>query len=199
MTEPTTTTTVTAVATPNPEPTQTGPTFTDEQQKVIDGRIAAARRQAEADAKKRIEAEAEERRKAEETDRERKAAAERGEFDTVRASLETERDTIKGERDALTERIGKYDAALKPVIEGQLKTLQEIDKDAAAGFPAEADALVQLDWLNDPRTQRLMQSAADKRTALDRNRLPGTPPVNGGGRINEDEARRSQARMYRDF
>jgi hypothetical protein len=79
--------------------------FTPEQQKLIDKRIADARRQGKQTA---AEEAAEAKRKAdEEAERDRQIKA--GEFDQVKQSLELERDTATGERDALK---AKLDAAL---------------------------------------------------------------------------------------
>lgn len=132
------------------------PTYSDEQQRDIDRRIAAARRQAEADAKARLEQTAAEKAEAERVERERKAAEERGEFDKVRQSLEAERDTFKTDAQAKAERLERYEAVIGPLVAERLEAVKAASPDVAEGFPKDADTLSQLDWLNDPRTKALI-------------------------------------------
>lgn len=146
---------------PTPEPQPTAPTLTPEQEKEVNGRIAAARRQAEADAKAKFDKDAADRAEADRVDKERKDAEAKGEFDKVRTSIEAERDTFKTEAMTAKERNAKYEEVIGPIIEERLKPFEALnDKDLMADFPKDADALTKLAWLNDPWKQKLIAAQA---------------------------------------
>lgn len=190
--------------TPNPTPTPdpkpagpTPPTFTADQEKEINGRIAAARRQAEADAKAKFEQTATERSEAEKAERERKEAEARGEFDTVKASLETDAKTHKERADAAEAKAATYEELIAPIVTERLDALKAASADVAKGFPTDASVLDQLAWLDDPRTKALIAQQDAKADNL--RRFPMTPKPNAPLLLNDDDAKRAQARMYRDF
>jgi hypothetical protein len=106
-------------ATPNPgaKGDQSEITFTDEQQKLLNKRIADARREGRAQA----ESDAAAAKQAAEAEAERQRQIDAGQFDTVRQSLETERDQALAKAsqfDALIE-------AIKPEIDTQWAALPD--------------------------------------------------------------------------
>lgn len=97
------------------------PEFDDTQQQFINDLVAKERKAAEEKTALRLKAEAEAKAQADKDARERDEAAARGEFDSVRADLESRVTTIEGERDALATEAdalrtyfdAQYQAALK--------------------------------------------------------------------------------------
>jgi hypothetical protein len=171
--------------------------FSDEQQSEVNKRIAAARRQAEADAKARFEKDATDRAEAERVEKERKDAEAAGEFDKVRTSIETERDTFKTRAETAEAKAGEYEKLITPIVTERLDRLKAASAEVAKGFPAEASVLDQLAWLDDPRTKALIAAQA---TTNDKFRSHvNTPNPNTNAKPSDDEARRAQARTYRDF
>lgn len=138
------------------EPKPVAPTYTDEQQRDIDRRMAATRKQAEADARAKFEQTATEKAEAEKVERERKEAEARGEFDSVKTSLETEAKTHKERADAAEAKATQYESLITPIVTERLETLKAASADVAKGFPADAPVLDQLAWLDDPRTKALI-------------------------------------------
>jgi hypothetical protein len=183
--------TPTETTTPAPTPTQTttpAPTFTAEQEAELNRRMAAARRDGEKAGKQAAEQAAADAKKQAEDEAERKRQTEAGEFDKVRASLETERDGVKAERDALKETVANYETVIGPIVDERFKALEALgDKDILAAYPKDADALAKLAWLDDPRLKPLLARADDDPTNV--RRFPRTPRPNDGKPSVEDEKR----------
>ncbi len=75
-------------------------------------------------------------------------AVKRGEFDKVKASIEEQRDAAKSEADSLKSRVEQYEALMARQLAArkvELKLPEEIMK----RFPADADVLTQLEWLEE--------------------------------------------------
>lgn len=159
----------------DPKPTEAAVTFTAEQEAEINRRMAATRKATEADVKKRFETEVEERKRLadEEAERTRQIAA--GEFDKVKTGLETERDGFKTRAETAEQRAERAITLLQGRVAEQVKTLTERDAELAKAFPADADVLDQIAWLEDPRTKRVLHD--DPATATFR--MPRTPNPDG--------------------
>ncbi len=195
MTEPTpaaaTTPTPTPTATTTPAPNPTPVEFSAEQQAEIDRRIAAARRKAEQDAKDAAAtaaAEAEARAKAE---ADIKANEAKGDYEAARALIEKERDEARAESAAHKER---YDAAIAAIEPGVTKEWADLPEEVTALYAgAEDDVLAKAAHIQ--RTKPLVA----KLTITPAPRIGITPRPNGSPDANDEEARRAQARSYRDF
>lgn len=154
---------------PNPNPTPPAPTFTPEQEKDINGRIASARRQAEADAKAKFEKDATDRAEQEQTERERKAQEERGEFDKVRTGIESERDTFKAERDDFKT---KYEKALETITPGVTAQWKDLPPEVTKMYRgAEDDVLAKHAFIAD--TADLVKTLTATKSTTQR--VPLTP------------------------
>jgi hypothetical protein len=128
--------------------------------------------------------------------RERDEAEKRGEFDKVRVSLETERDTFKATAATLAERVEQYESlAMKRVdaLKDELKLPDEVMK----RFPADADALAKLSWLEEQgelaKLYRTQQGGPK-----DGVKHPETPDANGNGKPLE-LTKEQQAALDRQF
>jgi hypothetical protein len=124
-------------------PDEGSPKFTLTQAE-LDARMAAARKEGKSAAEKA----AADAQTAAQAERERKEAEERGEFHKVRESLESERDTAKSEADSLKSRVEQYEQLMQRQLasrKAELKLPEEIMK----RFPADADVLTQLEWLEE--------------------------------------------------
>jgi sugar-specific transcriptional regulator TrmB len=148
--------------------------LTEAQRKEIDRRMRAARKDGETAGKTAAQTEAEAAAEAARTERERNEQAARGEFDQVKSSLERERDGWKTKADEFKIRADRAIALLESRVEGQLKRLTERDADLAKAFPADADVLDQIAWLEDPRTKRIID-ADDNANGTGQFRQPRTP------------------------
>ena len=174
-------------ATPNPgaKGDQSEITFTDEQQKLLNKRIADARREGRAQA----EADATAAKQAAEAAAERQRQIDAGQFDTVRQSLETERDQALAKAsqfDALIE-------AIKPEIDTQWAALPDEVKALYEGD--DTDVLARQAHIAKTRklVERLTEQNEQKRQAASFGRTP-TP---NGAKPSNDEARREQSSIYR--
>ncbi len=161
-------------------------TFTAEQQKVIDKRIAEARRQGRSSAE--IDA-AEQKRKAD-AEAEQKRQIEAGEFDKARQTLEAERDAANAraaQLDALIE-------AIRPEIDEQWKALPAEVTELYEG--AEDDVLAKRAHI--ARTRKLIDKLnAQQEQAKGAAGFGRTPTPNGNGRSEAEEAaRKANARRY---
>lgn len=189
MTEPTATTIPEATPTAQPT-TATTPTtatppstgeegkveFTPAQQKELD-RIAAAARKEGRDAANQAAAD---KAAADKATKDAADAEARGEFDTVKGTLQKSIDDLTTDRDTLKAKVESYDAILTPLVKERHDALKAADAEVAQGFPADADPLTQLAWLDDPRTKAVLAKQDERADAL---RLwPNTPPPNGNGK-----------------
>lgn len=167
-------------------------TFTAEQQAEINRLMGAARKEGR-------DAADEAARKKAEKDRADKDAADaeaRGEFEKVKGTMQQSIDSLTGERDALKAQVDSYVALVAPIVADRLAALKAADAEVARGFPADADPLAQLAWLDDPRTKALLAKQAERADALSSWR--NTPKPNGDPTgQNDEQARRAMSRMYR--
>lgn len=172
--------------TDDPKPPEPSVTFTAEQEAEINRRMAATRKATEADVKKRFETEAEERKRlaAEQAERDKQIAA--GEFDKVKADLEAKLTAATTDIESHKARADRAIALLAGRVEEQVKTLTERDAELAKAFPADADVLDQIAWLEDPRTKRVL--TAEPATATFRQ--PRTPSPAGSNGQDDDAARK---------
>jgi hypothetical protein len=146
-----TTTTTETPPTPTPEtpPAKTEDTaesitFSDEQQRVINKLMAKAKREGEEKAEQaRLDAEADAKRKAEQDQQ-----LARGEFDQVKAAIETERDEVKAEAERIRSENERYAALATKRLES-LKADLDLPAEVMKTYPADAPILDQLDWLED--------------------------------------------------
>ncbi len=125
-----------------------------------------------ADVRKQFEADQSKKEADAKAEADRKEAEARGEFDTVKQSLAKERDDAKAELAAVLEKIGKYEGITTTRIDA-LKA--ELPKEVLDKFPADADPLDQLVWLEDMAdlVAKLSPSNGTK------SRTPETPKANG--------------------
>lgn len=167
----------------HPQPADPLEGLTAEQQREIDRRMAATRKQAEADAKRKHDdaiAKAK-------TDADQKAEIDlkvkSGEFDQAKQLIESERDTVKGERDSLKAENDRYANVVATVLAEREKVLEGItDKALKDAYPKDASPLERLAWLDDPRTKAALSvatEAAKVATAQGQPRQPHTPKPNG--------------------
>lgn len=139
-------------------------------QKQIDAAAASARKAGEKAGKTEAEQAAAAKAAADREAAEQAEAIKRGEFDTVKASLERERDAEKGK----TERVLKIALADLP---DRIKALDDLgDKELSAAFAAITDPIDQLEWLNDARTKAAMRVARESKEA---EAAKGKPRVGG--------------------
>lgn len=124
-------------------------------------------------------------------------AKRKGEFEKLANDRAESLKAVTTERDALTEQIATYQALIAPIVTERLDALKAANADVAKGFPVDADLLTQLAYLDDPRTKALIDAQAAKADTL--RQWPGTPKPNTNLDPTDDDAKRSQGRMYRDF
>jgi len=167
----------------------------DEKQQAKLNAIVAAEKKAEAqrvEAALKAAAEAAEQKAKEE--REREEATKRGEFDSVKASLEKERDSVASERDTLK---GQVEFLTKHFEDQFAQRAEAVDKSFALFKPADDAPLAErLDWL----------TKAEQGTAELNKDKPGTPaatpprgsaaaPKPAGSATTTDEDTKAKARM----
>ncbi len=156
-------------ATP-PSTEGSGPvTFTAEQQAAINKLIGDARKEGRTSAEQAA-ADAETARQAEAT---RQADIAKGDFEKVKTDLESERDGFKTERDTLAGKVERYEALTKSRVDA---IKGELPAEATEDFPAEADAIDQLEWLDG--RQKLLAKLAPATQQNGHPRVPATPPPN---------------------
>lgn len=160
-------------------------TLTPEQRKAIDGQIAAARRQAEADARRKHDEAAAKAKADADAEIERKRLEAAGEYDKVRVALESERDTTKAERDAIKADLDAYAGIVESYLTEREKQIEGI-AELKAGYPKDATPLERLRWLDDPRTKAALAAATAKADATQTlyRQAAGTttPKPNGSGK-----------------
>jgi len=174
-------------ATPNPgvKGDQSEITFTDEQQKLLNKRIADARREGRAQA----ESDAAAAKQAAEAAAERQRQIDAGQFDTVRQSLETERDQALAKAsqfDALVE-------AIKPEIDAQWAALPDEVKALYEGD--DTDVLARQAHI--ARTRKLVEKLTEQNEQKRQAASFGRTPTPNGAKPSNDEARREQSSIYR--
>jgi hypothetical protein len=165
------TTTTSTTATPPSTGESDAVTFTDAQQKEINRLIGKARSEGKTVAEQAA-AQAEQDRQAEAA---RQAEIEKGNFEGVKASLEQERDGFKSERDTLAGKVDRYEALTKTRVDA---IKGELPAEAVEDFPAEADAIDQLEWL-DGRQKLLAKLAPAVANGSGHPRVPATPAAQG--------------------
>lgn len=164
-------TTTSTTATPPSTGESDAVTFSDAQQKEINRLIGKARQEGR-DAEKQVNATAEQERQAEAA---RQAEIEKGNFEKVKTDLETERDGFKTERDQLTAKVDRYEALTKTRVDA---IKGELPAEAVEDFPADADAIDQLEWL-EGRKALLAKLAPAAAQGNGHPRVPATPPAQG--------------------
>jgi hypothetical protein len=185
--------------TPDPknEPKPERPAITPEVQKLIDDAAKGARMEGERLGKKAAEDAIAAQAEADRIKRENDEAIKRGEFETVRTTLEGQVTTLTDEKKSLSDRITSYEKELGPIVEERLKPFEALnDADLMADFPKDGDALSKLAWLNDPWKQRAIKDIEAKQSTLRTWKNTPNPSLT---KPTDDDAKRGQARMYRDF
>lgn len=176
--------------TPDPKPDDPLNGLSDAQkaaiQKQIDTASAAARRDGEKAGLTKAQQDAAAKTEEDRVKREQDDAVKRGEFDGVKTSLEQARDAAKAEAKAHADKLERANTVLTSVIAERKAVLDASgDKDLIAAFPVDADALTQLDWLNDPRTKAALNVATESQkvaNAQGQPRVPLTPKPNGSNK-----------------
>jgi hypothetical protein len=133
--------------------------FTQEQ---VNSLLAEERRKTEA----RIKAKADEDKRKADEQRERDEAAKRGDFEKVKADLETSLHTVEQERDALQERLDKALKTIEASVKASWEAVPEEVRDLYDGD--DTDALRKHEFLTKPATTKLIE------------RLTTTPPRGNG-------------------
>ena len=143
---------------PNPEPAKPAlrDSLTEDQRRELDSQIAAARRQAETDARTKFDADAAKVKADADVEAKRLADIAKGDFETVKASLEGERDTFKVQAETEKSRADKAVELLSGQVADRVK---ELPTAIADQFPKDADVLDQIAWLDDPRTKAVIETA----------------------------------------
>lgn len=149
--------TATQINPPAP-PKQEKPEFTPEQQEALNALLARERKDAEERTALRLKQEADAKAKAEQEARDHDNAAARGEFDKVRADLESKVALAEGERDALATEA----ETLRAYFDGQFQAaLADLPEAILAFKPAEdADVSTKTAWLTKAQEQAKKLSAS---------------------------------------
>lgn len=169
-------------------------TFTAEQQREM-GRLLAKERKAaadkaRADAKAEADALAEQARKAKEAD-DLKA---QGKFAEVEQALKADLQTANDEKAALQAQVDQYQAAVDAVLKADWDALAD---DVKEYFPGdEDDTLAKVNWLPKGKTlqAKLHPPQADQKAAHGRD-----PRATGTSKPTNEDARKAQASLYRNF
>lgn len=147
--------------------------FTHEQQKLIDKRIAQAKR----DAKAAADAEIERKQGEEAAERERQKQIAAGEFESVKKSLEEERDGFKATATTAQEKLDALITAIKPDIDAAWKDIPDEIKSFYDG--GDDDVLAKRAFLAKSKPA-LDKFTAQQNEQNDRFRkVPTTPRPNG--------------------
>lgn len=148
------------------------PAFDDAQQKAINDMLAAERKTAEERTEQRLKDEGTKREQDAKAEADRKAAEDRGAFDEVKQSLTKERDDAKAAETDLRAKVEKYEALTKTRVDA---IKGELPAEATEDFPADADALDQLTWLEGRKTLLAKLTPATTQHP----RVPATPAAQG--------------------
>jgi hypothetical protein len=182
-----------------PKPADPLAELTPEQQAALDRRTAAARREGESTGKTKAAQEAQAAADADKAERERKEQEARGEFDKVRQSIEVERDGFKADLDTTKGRLDRALELLKSGVQGKVDSLTKADPELAKAFPADADVLDQIAWLDDPRTKAVIDrvDAEVKQATAPKGNGRSAQAADGQNPVAEEKARREFARQNR--
>lgn len=165
------------------------PTFTDEQQRFMNDRLAAERKEAERKTADRIKTESTKQAENDKAERDRKQSEDAGKYEEAKTALTNERDTAVSERDTLKTEVetlriyvtGDIDAALK---DDTYKPFKRFDPGADAPI---AD---RLKWLADAK-------AAIAETPRKMTSGNGPNPPITSTTVDEDAARAQARRTVR--
>ncbi len=124
-------------------------------------------------------------------------AVARGEFDKVRADLESDRDGLKGERDRLKADNDDLRAVLMPTMDAQWTAIPDEIKAFYDGGDDDLIAKSKFITKSKPMIDKLTAQQNEKNEAL--RKVPTTPRPNGNGQGDDAEARKAQASLYRSF
>lgn len=171
----------------------------DDVRKIVQGRIDSAAANARKEGLKAGKTEAEtaaaEKAATEKAEKEQADLIAKGEFDSVKSKLESERDAEKAKADRLL-KIATADLA------DRIKAVNDLgDKELSDALAAITEPLDQIEWLNDPRTKRALATASEEKKVADANGKPkvhGTPKPDLNGKSKELSERTAQryARSY---
>jgi hypothetical protein len=125
--------------------------FDDAQQKRVNDLIAAERKSTEDRVKAALKAEQDAKADKETKDRERAEQETKGQYESAKASLTQERDTLAGERDALKTENDALTGYFKTEYEQSLKDLPEVIK--AFAPPDTASYIEKSEWLTKAKEQ----------------------------------------------
>ena len=173
-----------------PKPKPSKPEFSPEQQEVLNDLLARERKAAEERTALRLKEEADAKAKAEQEAREREEATKRGEFDKVRADLETKVSTVEDERDsAVAER-----DALRTYFEAEYTAAVKDLPDVITAFKPADDApfAEKSAWLTKAREQ-----AAKVDTSQTPGNRPNPSPANGEFNLQAAIAQARSTGKYR--
>ena len=166
------------------------PQFDDDQQRHINDLLAKERKTAEERTALRLREEADAKAKADKEQRERDEAAKRGEFDTVRADLESKVTTIEGERDTLATEADALRTYFNSQYEAALKDLPEVVTAFKPGDDASfADKSA---WLT-----KAQEQAAKVATTQAAGNRPNPNPADGKFDLNAEIAKAKARGSYR--
>jgi len=147
-------------------------------QRQIDSAASAARKAGEQSGLTKAQQDANAKAESDRIAKEQADAIKAGEFETAKGLIEKDRDDAKAEAKTHADKLERAENVLKNVVADRKKALDATgDKELIGAFPADADPLAQLEWLDDPRTKAAMKTAAAEKAEIVR--VPGTPKPNG--------------------
>ncbi len=158
------------------------PQFDETQQKHINDLLAAERKNAEERTEQRVRDEQAAKDREAEEKRQRDEQAKRGEFDEIRKELEGKLTAADSEKQTLTQKVEKYEAIAKKQVEA-LKG--DLPGEATEDFPAEADPVTQLEWLESRKA--LIAKLAPATQQNQHPRVPATPKPQGRANPTEQQ------------
>lgn len=153
---------------------------------------ANVRKAIAADVRKDIEAEQQRKEAEAERERERESQEAKGEFDKVKVSLESERDEARDELGKAQATVEAYDEIAKAQVEAGRN---ELPDEALEDFPADAEPLEQLRWL-ESRKALVAKLVPANGNPNGKPRVPATPTPNGKPDEITDEEKAARNRKF---
>ncbi len=123
-------------------------------------------------------------------------AARKGEFETLAQKREAERDEAKAELTRLTGEVDQFKAAMAEGIKSGWKDLPDEVRKLGEKYHAEDDVLGRFRFLNDPDTKALVARHAPDGQKAAHGR---DPKATGTSKPTNEDARKAQAPIYRNF
>lgn len=169
-------------------------TFTDEQQREL-GRLLAKERKAAADkARADAKAEADAREVQARKDKEAEDAKKSGDFEKVESTLKADLQTANDEKASLQAQVDQYQAAVDAVLKADWDALADDVKEYFPG--SEDDTLAKVNWLPKGKAlqAKLHPGSTEGKAAHGRD-----PKATGASKATNDDARKAQSVLYRNF